>query len=121
MTMEIIKMALDAYKAIQSDEPLAIVTIECLEELIKLKDATRWIPCSERLPEKNGQYICTTTGNKVRVLGFSQNPHKLDSYDFLKNEKPCFYFYDSEWGYVKVDCVYAWMPLPEPYREEQNE
>ena len=57
----------------------------------------RWIPCSERLPEKPNMY--TVTDSKGDVVRFV--------------------FYDTEssreyW----LRCAKAWMPLPEPYQEE---
>lgn len=38
ITYEVVENALKAYKAIPSEEPLAKVTIMCLEELLKYKD-----------------------------------------------------------------------------------
>ena len=56
-----------------------------------------WIPCSERLPEKNGEYLCQ------EKLGF---------------------LYVDTWNGEYWDCadlaygtVIAWMPLPESFKE----
>ena len=55
-------------------------------------ERTRWIPCSERLPEEPGKYLCC-----VKSYLFP-----TDSYDCC------------------ADRVTHWMPLPEPSKEEQN-
>lgn len=67
-----------------------------------------WIPCSERLPDKSDFYmVCAYNG---------------DTYDYRKN-----WFYheddygDSEWtGLIPCEKVIAWVPLPEPYRENEK-
>ena len=66
----------------------------------------QWIPCSERLPDKNGFYLCTTKdGETILEFNFG-NPHYKDEpsfvSDFLGRCNPY---------------VIAWMPLPEPYKE----
>ena len=73
----------------------------------------RWIPCSERLPEKDGEYICTMQDGQVQECGFVPTAQKglipgwstceADGYKFLRHED-----------------VIAWMPLPEPYEEESE-
>ena len=56
-----------------------------------------WIPCSERLPEKAGNYIVTSKGCTWVA----------------------YWFYHTWWG-IEKRCrwtdVEAWMPLPEPYK-----
>ena len=61
------------------------------------KDAQleRWIPCSERLPEKPDMY--TVTDSKGDVVRFV----------FYDNESSRKYW---------MRCAKAWMPLPEPYK-----
>ena len=64
-----------------------------------------WIPCSERLPEKNGMYLCT------------QN-----TYDLATNKKiirvstELVEFYDGKWIRAKNLVITHWQPLPEPYQ-----
>lgn len=68
-----------------------------------------WIPCSERLPEKNGMYLCT------------QN-----SYDLATNKKiirvstELVEFYDGNWRRAKNLVITHWQPLPEPYKESED-
>lgn len=58
-----------------------------------------WIPCSERLPEKNGWYLVTNN------LGVVQQQ----------------YWCASHWGKLRDDAVVAWCELPEPYKAESEE
>ena len=60
-----------------------------------------WIPCSERLPEVNGRYLCANDQwGAWRVdINMWVNGHWRNQI-----EKPI-----------------AWMPLPEPYKEETDE
>ena len=89
-------------------------------------NVNKWIPVSERLPETDGQYLCQVGYIRTvcfEVLRFSNDLYSVDEYDFekCKGKNACgFYEYDSEWGHFAVDVV-AWMPLPEPYKEEGAE
>jgi hypothetical protein len=79
---------------------------EALDMAIKALEQTRWIPCAERLPEKDGYYLVTTKW-KSRYLG---NVY-IDATMARYREKP------KEWTY---NHVIAWMPLPEPYKAESE-
>ena len=78
-----------------------------------------WIPCRERLPEDDRkEYIVQKTNGSINILGFTKDAYKLSRYDFDEykgKKKPIFYDYDSEYGYIELECV-AWMPLPAPYQ-----
>ena len=78
------------------------ITIHCESEeeqqkAIEQLKSLQWIPCSERLPFDAGYYLTTTTYNEVF----------------------CDYWNLNEWN--RTGQVIAWMPLPEPYREDENE
>ena len=70
----------------------------------ELKDngvfVARWIPVSERLPEESGSYLTTTRNNAVRVNHFYAG-HGHQVFGYRNN-------------------VIAWMPLPEPYKDESD-
>ena len=76
--------------------------LEKIEELINKQPkvgndihvGTKWIPCSERLPDKEGSYLTTTEYGAVRVNHY--------------------YHKTKEWGYHCNKTV-AWQPLPEPF------
>lgn len=72
----------------------------------------KWIPCSERLPSENGQYICT--------LPFGDNDDNEVYVWALSFHNGRFYDDDDEWGMTFYDDVIAWMPLPKPYKEESE-
>lgn len=55
-----------------------------------------WIPCSERLPEKNGEYLITGRQGAVNKRRY----------------------HDGHW-YGNWS-VLAWMPLPQPYKAESE-
>lgn len=70
-----------------------------------------WIPCNERLPSKNGKYIVT----EKRYAADDKNHD--GKYDVIVEEV---YWY-GKWDRAKFFEVTAWMFLPEPYNEgEQN-
>ena len=73
----------------------------------------KWIPCEERLPEEEGFYIVYAP----RYFGGSSGGKEIHDgvmFSRWKNAK-----WSVEHGYHKrPNCVRAWMPLPEPYREE---
>lgn len=95
---------------------------DALDVAIKELEAD-WIPVSEGFPKKDGEYLVTISsfcGEIVFKCSFATDLHKIDEYDFPEH-KCGFYDYDSEWGYLEVDDVLAWMPsLPEPYKEESE-
>ena len=68
----------------------------------------QWIPCSERLPDKKDDYLCSYNGCAVA---------DICEYDPDRNEWG--FFYDGGWKVVSN--VIAWMPLPEPYKAERLE
>jgi hypothetical protein len=81
---------------------------EALAMAIKALESQRWIPVSERLPEENGIYLATYDGE---ICGENEPFTGLAEYENGK-------WVDDEEDY---QCVIAWMPLPEPYKEENND
>jgi hypothetical protein len=71
------------------------------EEYMALRDAGRWIPVSERLPEKN-EPVCVSCGGKVTVGTYSP---MMDDWWALVLPAT---------GVQPTDSVTHWMPLPEP-------
>lgn len=77
--------------------------IDYIDAAPTIKPEPQWIPCSERLPEKEGNYLTTVqpTYNHAKDIRIAH--------------------WSSRWvGYVKSEII-AWMPLPEPYKEGQDE
>ena len=75
-----------------------------------------WISVKEKLPDKNGNYLCyikSFYGNIMSIYSFALNLKKVDEYDFYGKKRCGWYNYDSEYGYYEVGDVAYWMPLPE--------
>lgn len=63
----------------------------------------RWIPVTERLPERNGWYLISDEADAW--IGF-------------------YTAFDREWSGMSgfpICTVFAWMPLPEPWKGEEDE
>ena len=71
--------------------------IEAADTIEQLAAKQRWIPVSERLPNKPNVYI--VTDSKGDVVRFVFNDTESSREYWLR-------------------CAKAWMPLPEPYRED---
>lgn len=81
----------------------------------------KWIPCSERLPEKNGRYLVTRGLNAIGALW---NRVYIVNYSDLMGIKSTKIFWIGNVGksdFERIEDVIAWMPLPEPYEEGNNE
>ena len=88
--------------AIGEKEDYTDVAIQALEQ-------TRWIPCSERQPKENGNYLAFyRTSDGTASLEFMMVDHCNAGGGWLHEE-------NGRKAYKKV---IAWMPLPEPYKAE---
>lgn len=77
------------------------ITIEGTKsEIMEILADNRWIPCSERLPKKD-ELVLVTVWNNINIAW-------RNIYGGWES---------AEDMYEKGD-VTAWMPLPEPYRED---
>jgi hypothetical protein len=122
--VEYIENAKKLYEGDVTDLSESEYVAECL-----LSDGVivpQWISVKDRLPDKNGKYLCANyskTFNRyfIEVLKFAKDLHKVDEFDFKEEKgKSGFYMYDSEWGYSHFRNVTHWMPLPEPPKAEQK-
>lgn len=81
----------------------------------------QWIPCSERLPEASGRYLVT---RGLNACGALWNRVYIANYSDLMGLKREKIFWSGNVGksdFERLEDVKAWMPLPEPYREEGGE
>ena len=84
---------------------------DCIRELPPVTPTQKWIPVSERLPEKNGKYLAYIINKKDTNLQYIMT---------------CEYYEGDLWNWFPDDdCasdnVVAWMPLPEPYKAEMED
>ena len=68
-----------------------------------LPSAQQWIPVTERLPEKNSEYLVT----------------EIDDITYERLTDIAYYgdFICTNNGFHKANDIVAWMPLPEPWKE----
>lgn len=77
----------------------------------------QWIPCSERQPTEDGEYITTVEDGEGMFVTSNDWRQDWTEWGFLS-----YYGESDEPAWRRVTNVVAWMPLPEPYQEgEQND
>ena len=90
-----------------------------------MKDEKRWIPCSEKLPEKDGYYLVWYFVDENRqgyeVSNFNTNIGENGEFGYWQDyyDNHILGFLGSEW--VEFETVVAWQHLPEPYEVKENE
>lgn len=77
-------------------------TIEIVKEL-EQEYNNGWIPCSERLPERNTNVIAQFLSGVVSELLFNEKGLFQGIYEYGPN------------------VIVAWQPLPEPYKPQESE
>lgn len=81
--------------------------IEHVTELLALMpSASIWIPCSERLPEKDMSVLISAQGHRVTAY-----------YDSVKG---VFMLTETEGLFYSMSAVTHWMPLPEPPQRKDD-
>lgn len=90
-------------------EPFWVAPSDVVEQLPSAQPEQRWIPCSERLPEHDGEaYLVTDYCESI-------NRKRIHvSYCYMNREG---FWSDVPIGYK----VLAWMPLPEPWIGEEDD
>lgn len=93
--------------------------VETIYELERELEKYKWIPCSERLPEKDDRYLTTYPLIRdmkwVHILWYGE-----PSMPSREVQGKVWYVSDEEYGDVPYDDVIAWMPLPKPYKEDDK-
>ena len=69
---------------------------------ISKMETTTWIPCSERLPEVSGDYLC-------------YEEYEQNKFDIFIEEIDCDGIF-KQWNITNSERIIAWQPLPQPYK-----
>lgn len=93
---------------------------EVLKRLPSVQPKTRWIPCSERLPDDDEDYLVIDDIGECGVGYYRHTANAWDSTNFgwLEGINRMDDYLDMPCGLSKV---VAWMPLPLPYKAESEE
>jgi len=96
--------------------------IEAMNMAIEaLKTQSKWIPCSERMPEEREwigtEKFGTTISDEVYVTFESPDGERFVKHLRFQNGMLSGYMLDQINAFHKGSVPIAWMPLPEPYRE----
>ena len=77
--------------------------LKAISALPSAQPEQQWIPCSERLPEKSGEYLVSGKWGDDKV--------SVGHCEYLVEDG----YFSTAWNFD----VLAWMPLPEPWKGEQ--
>ena len=75
-------------------------SVTAIKNLPSIQSEQRWIPVTERLPEKSGYYLATVD------IGW-----KIVDVIYFNNGS----------GFLMTNTVKAWKPTPEPYQGERKQ
>ncbi len=98
---------IDFREVFKGESDFAKDTREAAQSLIDAQltvEAPTWILCGERLPEKYGEYLCCDKYGEF-IIGYPTERVSEES------------FYVETEHEIMNDCI-AWMPLPQPYKEQ---
>ena len=72
-------------------------------------ESPRWIPVTERFPEERGSYLVTVVDGTIKRAIAQWLYDVADGEGYFVCDECC------------AEDIVAWMPLPEPYKEAENE
>ena len=106
------------YRPLDSDR---YVISDCLNKIVNLPSAQQWIPCSDRLPKEEGEYLVTFNdkwyGPKVRILWYGT------PFDIILDQDKWVFYCDQDYGFETFapgKLVVAWMQMPKPYKDRHE-
>lgn len=120
MTNEEMELTIDYLKNIQEGyiegegyERHPVPEWYALDKAMELLEQTRWISVNEKLPEKYMNCLIT-----VKTEAYFCTPH-YEVYIAWFDGKNFIYEYGNESIVAKISII-AWMPLPRPYKENEE-
>ena len=81
-----------------------------------LPSAQQWIPCSERLPEAYVDVLVWFEYYRYGDYNCLYQMHGIGTY--IKEYDSWIINHETGWGKLRV---FAWMPLPEPWKGEEHD
>ena len=80
------------------------------DEVLRLREERRWIPCGERLPEYRGD-VLVLTGNGVGIAWYSPKSKGGVGWNscYLPDKDPR----ETLEAEIEARCITHWQPLPE--------
>lgn len=108
------------FKSVESGMSLTGIQ-QAIDEMPTVEQS-RWIPCSERLPEKSGYYLCTMTEEHAQHptgLEICEYDEYIEEFGFWyeRFDKTSLGSLGSEWEELYV---LAWTTLPDAYKERED-
>ena len=101
------------YKLVTARDFLEMIE-QLQEDLEHDEKENCWIPVSKRLPEEDGRYLVTfKNGIKVCMVGYGSCKRTVLGYPIGHG-----WYSLEEAQYYAEDSIIAWMPFPEPYKED---
>ena len=118
---ELLKKYIEADNQILEERDAFVTYPELIDELQEAIEQDEkengWIPVSERLPEEDGRYLVTFKyGIKVCMVGYGSCKRTVLGYPIGHG-----WYSLEEAQYYAEDSIIAWMPIPYPYHESNNE
>ena len=124
MTIDYLKEMQESYIEGEGYERHPLPEWYALDKAIEALEQIKWIPCSERLPEEREwlgtKKFGTTISDEVYVTFENQKGERFAKHLSFQNGKL------SDFDQRTIDVFYkgskpiAWMPLPEPYKGENE-
>lgn len=84
---------------------------------VKERPRGEWISVSKNMPNESGRYLITQGNSRFKTI-------LIKYYDLGKKEFGTWHelpFDDDEEVWIPISDVIAWMPLPEAYKEAEND
>jgi hypothetical protein len=119
-----IKLVIEALEDLEINSPetrFEMARIIAIQELKKMSNS-EWVPCKVRLPEEFGCYLVAWRPTDLTAEDIIKNTGSSPHYYEILAFEPVF---GGGWIDDIEQCdeyeILAWQPLPEPYKEAEND